>query len=320
MRILFVTSTRIGDAVLSSGLLGHYIETYPACRITLACGAEAAPLFAAAPNVERIVALVKRKGGGHWLSLWRACALQFWDLVVDLRASVLAYLLAARRRVVLRPGADDLHRVERLGRLAGLAVPPAPRLWTAPEHEAAAARLLPPGPPVLALGAGANWAPKRWPAERFAELAGRLTAAEGILPGARVLLLGSADERAALAPLLDALPEERCIDLVGHLDLLTAYALLKRVALFVGNDSGLMHIAAASGCVTLGLFGPSREEHYAPWGPRAAAVRTAVSYDALVGGPDYDYRTTRCLMESLSVEAVAAAAAELWRRSGGCVR
>jgi len=41
MRILFVTSTRIGDAVLSSGLLAHYIATYPRARITLACGAEA---------------------------------------------------------------------------------------------------------------------------------------------------------------------------------------------------------------------------------------------------------------------------------------
>ncbi len=313
MRILFVTSTRIGDAVLSSGLLAHYIATYPRARITLACGAEAAPLFAAAPNVERVIALVKRRRAGHWIDLWRACALKLWDLVVDLRASALAYFLLAKRRLVLSERGEG-HRIEGLARLAGLAVPPSPRLWTHPEHEAAALRLVPEGAPVLALGAGANWPPKRWPAERFAELALRLTGDHGLLPQARIALLGSSLERGPLAPLIEALPRERCLDLIGKADLLTAYAVLERAALFIGNDSGLMHLAAAAGCPTLGLFGPSRDEHYAPWGPRAAVARTALSYDALVGGADYDYRATRCLMETLSVDAVEEAATALYRR------
>ena len=66
-----------------------------------------------------------------------------------------------------------------------------------------------------------------------------------------------------------------------------------------------MHIAAAVGAPTLGLFGPSREAHYAPWGPRAAAVRTAASYDELVGAPGYDHRTADTLMDTLTVR---------WRR------
>src|SRR3546814_14314158 len=64
---------------------------------------------------------------------------------------------------------------------------------------------------------------------------------------------------------------------------------LKRCALYVGNDSGLMHIAAASGIPTLGLFGPSRPENYAPWGERSAVARTAVAYDDLFP-PGYDHR------------------------------
>ena len=76
-----------------------------------------------------------------------------------------------------------------------------------------------------------------------------------------------------------------------------------------------MHLAAAAGAPTLGLFGPSRDEVYAPWGGAAAAVRTPESYDALVGRPGYDRRTTGSLMGSLAVETVVDAAAALLRRT-----
>lgn len=314
MKILFVTSTRIGDAILSTGLLAHLIERHPDSRITLACGRLAAPLFAATPNVERVIALAKRRAGAHWLALWRECVTTFWDLVVDLRASALAYLVPAHARLVLRSRDDRVHRVEGLARLAGLDEVPAPRLWTGREHEARAAELVPAAGPVLALGSTANWPAKQWRPERFAELACRLTAPAGLLPGARVLMLGAAGEREAVDPLLAAIPEDRLVDLIGKIDLLTIYAMLKRVDLYIGNDSGLMHLAAASGCPTLGLFGPSREAHYAPWGERTAVVRTDLSYDEIVGAPDYDYRSDKCLMESLTVEAAQAAAEALWAR------
>ena len=102
------------------------------------------------------------------------------------------------------------------------------------------------------------------------------------------------------------------IDLVGRPDLLTAAALLSRCDMYIGNDSGLMHIAAASGVPTLGLFGPSKEAHYAPWGERTAVVRTALDYDQLVGGPGYDPRTTGTLMDSLTVDMAEAGARQLW--------
>lgn len=73
-----------------------------------------------------------------------------------------------------------------------------------------------------------------------------------------------------VAPLLAALPE--AIDLAGTLTLPEAAACLARSALYVGNDSGLMHLAAATGVPTLGLFGPTPAAEYAPAGRRAAAV------------------------------------------------
>ena len=187
-------------------------------------------------------------------------------------------------------------------------------MWTAPRHERAADALLPPGPPVLAIGPAANWRGKQWRAERFAELAQRLTAAGGPLPGARIAVLAAAHERAQAAPLLSAVPPARVIDLVGRTDLLTAAAVLRRASLFIGNDTGLMHIAAAVGTPTLGLFGPSPVEQYAPWGASTAFVRTALPPEALYE-PGYDHRTTDTLMDTLSVEMAEAAARQLWRRA-----
>ena len=316
MNILFVTSTRIGDAVLTTGLLAHLIETYPKARITLACGAAPAPLFAAAPNIVRRIVLVKRRAALHWFDLWRACVTTWWDLVVDLRGSALAYLLPARsRRVYRRDGADG-NRIYGLAKVLGLSEPPAPRVWTTPEHEANAARLVTEGGPVLALGPTANWRGKVWPAENFAALVERLTGAEGILFGARVAVLGAAAERPMAQAVLDAVPAHRLIDLVGAVDLPTAVAALRRCTLYVGNDSGLMHLAAAAGVPTLGLFGPSRAEHYAPWGPQTAVAQTPIPYDDLFPR-GYDHRTTDTLMVSLSVDAVERAAVELWQRCRG---
>ncbi len=316
MNILFVTSSRIGDAVLSTGVLDHLVCEHPDARITIACGRVAAPLFEAVPNLSRVIVMEKKPLALHWLKLWAMCVGGYWSLVVDLRASALAWFLPARRRHVLGTSRELVHRVRRLSDLFGLDEPKAPRLWTEPRHEEEAARLMPADEPVLALSPTANWRGKQWRAENFTALAERLTGPRGILPGAPVAVFGAASERPAARPVIDAIPRQRRVDLVGKVDLLTAFACLKRCAFFVGNDSGLMHIAAAARVPTLGLFGPSRVEHYAPWGEHAAVARTAIPYDELFP-PGYVPRPTDALMDSLSVDTAEAAARALWRRCRG---
>jgi heptosyltransferase-3 len=324
MKILFVTATRIGDAVLSTGLLSYLVARYPGARFTVAAGPLAAPLFAAMPRLENLITVHKRPLALHWLKLLAGVAGTRWDIVVDLRGSALAWILRAGDRRVMAKGDPREHRIRQLARLFALDPPPSPFLWTAPEHDRAAALLVRPGPPVLAIGPAANWRGKQWRGERFAELARRLTApdgpfaggpfAGGPFAGARIAVMAASHERAQAAPLLNAVPGERLIDLVGRADLLTAAAVLRRVALFIGNDTGLMHVAAASGTPTLGLFGPSPAEQYAPWGRVTAVVQTATPRENLFG-PDYDHRTTDTLMDSLSVASVESAAIRLWRRA-----
>ena len=317
MNILFITSNRLGDAVLSTGLLDHLIRHEPEIRVTVACGEVAAPLFLATPAVDRIIVLEKRPLAGHWLALWCQAVGTAWDLVIDLRASALSWLLRAKARRMLdtRSSQDSTHRVTQLAAVLGLEYAPAPKIWLGDEQRAQALRILPSGGPILAVGPTANWGGKRWRSEYFAEVVSRLTGPGAVLDGAHVVVFGAADEHAMAEPVLNAIPRERRVDLVGGADLLVTAACLERTALYIGNDSGLMHLAAAVGVPTLGLFGPSREVHYAPWGDHCAVVRTAQSYEEIVGAPEYDYHRHDTWMDTLSVDAAEEAAVSLWQRS-----
>jgi ADP-heptose:LPS heptosyltransferase len=320
-RLLFITNTRIGDAVLSTGILDALLRDDPDLTCTVACGPLAAQLFEGVPRLERIIALDKKPRGGHWIDLWKEVVGTPWYRVVDLRRSAMPWLVWARHRHSVAgdsrhaEGAGPKHRVvlnaEGIGR--GDA-PPAPVLWTRPEDDAAAARLVEPVPqgvPLLALAPTANWIGKQWPADRWAALIERLTAPGAVMAGAAVAVLAGPSERAAAAPVIDAVPPERRIDLTGGTHLLTASALLRRCRLFIGNDSGLMHIATASGAPTLGLFGPTDERRYGPWAANSAVVRTPEAFEhwrRIMVEPSFESRTSGSLMTSLTVDAVAEAA------------
>jgi ADP-heptose:LPS heptosyltransferase len=127
------------------------------------------------PRLDRLIAVEKRRYSLHWLEIWGQLATTRWDLVVDLRASAIAWLLWTRDRRVIQGGRRPGHRLTHLAALLGVTPPPLPVIWTAPEDTARAAALLPEGRPWLVLGPTANWHRKVWPAERFAELALRLT-------------------------------------------------------------------------------------------------------------------------------------------------
>lgn len=269
MRILFITSTRLGDAVLSTGLLDVLLTRYPNARFTIACGPVAAGLFEAMPRRARTLVVTKRKYDLHWLSLWRACAGTRWDLCVDLRGSAITLFLATRHRAIMRGGRRPGARIAHLGAVLGLSPPPLPVTWMAPADRALARAMLPDGPFWLALAPTANWAGKVWPADHFIALVRRL---QGLRPDLRpVILYGPGEtERRMAAPVLAALPD--AVDVGGRLALTQVAALLARCRGFVGNDSGLMHLSAAVGTATLGLFGPSRMSEYGPVGRRARGI------------------------------------------------
>lgn len=259
MKILFITHTRIGDAVMSTGLLRHLVETCPAARFTIVCGPLAAPLFAAVPNCDRVIVMTKRPYDAHWFTLWKEVRRTRWDVAIDLRRSLITYLIPCRQRFVLGPIAAGQHHVRHLSALLKIEPPLAPHIYVGPHHRARAALLIPDGPPVLALAPIAADPAKTWPLTCFKTLAATLTS-----EGWRVVLIGGPSDAALAADLAAAVPG--CMTIFNEPDLLTVAAALARARAFVGNDSGLSHMAAAMGVPTLAIFGPTDPTRYGPWG------------------------------------------------------
>lgn len=283
--------------------MSHLIDRHPGASVTVACGPVVAPLFKAMTDVDEVIALQKQKYAGHWFELWSKTATRLWDVVVDLRGSAINWVLLAKRRYVAGRSKGATHKVVTLSQALGVDPPADPRLRLDPFYDAKADAILKGGGPFLAICPTANWIGKRWPADRFVELVRRLTNHGGAFEKSRTVVFGGPGEEEMAAPLLEGLGDTSVIDLVGKLDLPTAYACLTRCDFFVGNDSGLMHLAAAARVPTVGLFGPSPDKLYAPWGEKCIVVR-AESFDAIVNNPDFDHRKDVSYMGSLSVEQV----------------
>ncbi len=125
--------------------------------------------------------------------------------------------------------------------------------------------------PVAVLCPGAEYGPaKRWPAEYYAELAGKLGDA-----GFSVWLMGSKADQPVASAILDAKPG-CAIDLCGRTDLASAIDLLAVAGVVVSNDSGLMHIAAALDRPLVALFGSSSPKHTPPQSDRARVQYLAI--------------------------------------------
>jgi len=184
------------------------------------------------------------------------------------------------RAVPLDAPRGRVHYADQMNRLAdevlrgcdlapGGPASPWPRL---PALASVSAAALGDGPPAWVVCAGSTFGPaKTWPAPRMAELI-RLVVTQA---GQRVLLLGDAPAMEFAARMRqDAGVPWRgetaggpgVVDLVGRTGLREAVALLKAGEVFIGNDSGLMHLAAALGRPTVGLFGSSSPLWTAPRG------------------------------------------------------
>src|SRR3954462_14708474 len=131
---------------------------------------------------------------------------------------------------------------------------------------------LPANSPAVAFAPGAVGPSKRWPAASYGQVARQLTA-EGI----SVCVLGGPDE-APLARQIVAEAGPLAHDLTGP-DLRNAVVALAACDVAVSNDSGLLHVAAALGTRTIGIFGPTSPWHWAPLNPIAATVQAPVRLD-----------------------------------------
>lgn len=271
-RILVITLSNIGDAIMTTPVLAALHAQYPDARIDLVCDHRSSDLFAPCPYIGQLFVRDKRSGWRGYLQLIAALRKTRYDIIVDLRTDFLVYLLRARRRFKKHSNASTLHMhsVEKhllaVRPLVGDCLPDA-ELWVSAQDAQIVATQFPLKGRWLAIGPGANFSGKVWPVARYVAVANALAAHfDGV-----VLLGGRADQ--ALATQFIAQAELPVYNACGGLTLPQSYALLRQCHMYLGNDSGLGHMAAAAGLTTLTLFGPGSPVRYQPWSPRASVIQ-----------------------------------------------
>lgn len=276
MDVLLVRAGALGDLLLLHPTIaalrasGHGVRLLaPASAADALVGPGAAESALPADGTELAAALAHGFADGEV-----ARALDTADLVVAYsRSAPLLERLAARaRRLIVHdpsPPAGGPHAaIWLLQAIAPLAcAPPAtgaledPLAFTDAEKSDAEARTRVLPESFLALHPGSGSPGKNWPLDRF------LAAARALANGRPWLFVAGPAETALMAPPEAVVAREWPLRVLG--------AALARASLFLGNDSGVSHLAAAAGAPTLALFGPTDPALWAPLGPRVTTLRAA---------------------------------------------
>lgn len=275
-RILMITLSNIGDAILTTPVMEALHARMPEARIDLVSDVRSSALFTSCPYIDRIFVRDKRSGWAGYMQLIRLLRKTRYDILVDLRTDFLPYLLRAKQVFKKHSNASTMHLHSAEKHLAAVQtlvgdLRPNATLWASEQDHALVADLFPMlgQGRWLAIGPGANFAGKVWPVERYAAVANALAAE---ISG--VVLLGSQAET-ALAQRFSALAQLPVLVACGRLTLPQSFALLQKCDGYLGNDSGLGHMAAAAGLATLTLFGPGSPVRYLPWSQRAHFIQDA---------------------------------------------
>lgn len=324
----------VGDAVLTLPALEALDRRFPRAEIVVLGRRWVAGLFAGQSSVDRVLTYdsigAHRGLSGRW-ALAQELRREGFDLALlfpnSVDAALTPWLAGIPRRVGYptdgrrllltlpvkdAPRARERHQVFRylaLVRALGGAGEPSPRLAATSEAVQEADRLLAAhgiesDAPCIAVNPGSVYgSAKRWPAERFAAVADRLTAGGR----ARALLIGSGREIGVLEAVSRAM-RQPAVQLGGRTDIEVLPGLLRRARLLLTNDTGAMHVAAAVGTPVLAVFGPTDAEATGPLGARCRYVRSPVACSpCLLRECPIDHRC----MTGVTVDQVTQAAEEL---------
>ncbi len=337
-RILILKMSCIGDVVMAMPVATALKRAFRDVWIAWAAQPPAAEILIGHPAIDEVVEVPPKPGDRwphavwvrEWLRLAPSLRKRRFDVAMDMQGHLKAALLGVIARVPKRLGFADEHRefnrwlnnipvdgmdthvVERHLQMANalgakpypvdFALQPSVQVQTHIDEIFESEGLL--QEPPVALLPFASETHKRWPAERFAQLAARLTR-----HGLRCVIVGGKGDVPAAREIVDA-AGDGVISLAGRTKLRQLAALLQRCRLVIGNDTGPLHIAAAVGTPVLGLYGPTDPAKVGPYG-----WIDRVLWHRQPCGPCGHRPTCRdcACMNAISVDEVVARAAEMIR-------
>jgi heptosyltransferase-2 len=303
-KILVRSTNWIGDAVMTTPAVRTIRENFPESEITILVHPWVADVFRYSPRIDRIFVYEKKgrhKGLRGLLQLAGELRQERYDCAILLQNAFEAALLAKMAGIPVRGGyttdgrglllthgvrkepelvrKHEVNYYQRMVRGLGLKTAPNELELFIPGVQIDSARARLQGlagresgsGPLVGINPGAAFGPaKRWPAERYAELADLLLHRAG----GRILLFGGEADRTATSEIVGRVSQpDRVVDLAGRTSLIEAMALIGECDVFITNDSGLMHVAAGLHTPLVAIFGSTDHVRTGPYSNNAVVIR-----------------------------------------------
>jgi len=298
--VLILKPCCMGDVLMATPVAAALRARWPTATIDFAVGLWSRPIVEHNPHIDRLIDCGPVGSGPYclrdWFALIRRVQSGKYHLCLVLDRSPMLSLVPALAGVPHRVGLDSdgrgfslTRRVPVVGtqhevdlyltcvRVLGIPTDDARlQFFPTPAAREWATGLIPDSQEPLAVvhpaggeNPGMTLSAKRWPAERYAALIRRLIDEKSI----RVAVVGGPDDHSLAGEICQMVgDDERATNLAGELNFDELGALLEHARLFVGNDTGAMHLAVALGTPTVAIFGPSDPRQYGPYGPSHRAV------------------------------------------------
>lgn len=338
--VLVIRLSSIGDIVHALPAVSALGETYPEAEITWVIERRYAVLLEGNPFVRRIIPLDtlgwrKRFASAQTLreiaAATRALRERRYDAVIDfqglIKTALISWMCRSRRRIGYakfvhrEPGAglfyteeapvaegihviqENLALIERLGARASTWRFPLPR--NANDEQYAESRLSGMGDFIL-VSPGGGWMAKRWPLDSYAALLARINLG-GEFAGLASVLTGSPAEEPTIRKILETAGNQRAYYIPATLG--QYIALARRARLFIGGDTGPMHLAAALGTPVLAIMGPTDTVRNGPFSPDDIALSNNAPVNHTRRGKSSEF------LQGISVDEVVAAAEQRLART-----
>ena len=316
--ILIFSFSHIGDAVLSTVVIPPLREYFPDTRIHVLVGPVAQEVFRGDARINDVI-VYDNRGVHAGLSgksrLVKELKGKQFDLVIDLRDSFWARFVGGVRWGTslsqrLAAGYKNSHAVGRyldILRLRGVeSGDAAPEFYLSDSEKQVAADFLSrngvtESDVLIGIHPGGGWPYKLWPVERFAALGDLLNQNYG----AKILIFAGPDEASLRDQMLNEMKSPPI--LAQDTGLRETAALIQRCQLYIGNDTGPMHISAAVGTRAIAIFGPTNARRSGPYGDEHIVIAEKIHCSPCHPGrkPGGCKRGSCLAMEAVSLEQVA---------------
>jgi ADP-heptose:LPS heptosyltransferase len=237
------------------------------------------------PHLQEIIVVDKKRFGLHWLNIIKFSIFRRWDLVIDLRSSVTSYFLNTKKRMIFR-GNELSHKVMQFREFIDTKEALIPEIWYSQEDADISYKKIKNNDHLIAVAPYSNWPKKDWSLKKYKNLF-----QNEFFKNHTIILTGISRDiinKREIEEFINT-SELEIINLFDWGNLRNMVPIFKKCRFFIGSDSGLMHLAASSGCKTVALFGPTNDLVYGPWG----------NHKVIKSDKDRDYG-----LENLSVENV----------------